>query len=388
MLSLFIVSLLFTLANTCTVDSNITVTGDVNSVLCNTSLCSLQDQLDCIKTPINQLYVSKGANCTVPDGIHFNTISAAMVRAAELVPTGNAMVTIFIDPGTYTEDVTVVSNTVMQGVYQSTFICGTVSWLASTGVNTIYTPDIEVVFMNDLILASSQFFDQPCGTLIMSTVAKPNLGVDTTVGLSYVVVSQETNVTMRSFPDLLQTEMCTFMNPFTLVNVGTTLLQYTVFQNAFFLAQTQAVVIHCYFDDLFISDTTFMVLYSVTVIFNTNFTNAFSMARESSFVNVDVKSGTQLSILGCAYTTLTADGTSNVDRDLSTYVIAADLGSNLYVFPIPYINAPSFVAFTQTSGTFSYPPIVNGITNTVLTFESAAITGTNYTIAIQNHLLA
>jgi hypothetical protein len=71
---ILIITFLFGFTQSCFITGNITATGDVDSIMCNASLCSFQNQVDCNKHSIDILFVGQAYNCTIPDGIHFNTI--------------------------------------------------------------------------------------------------------------------------------------------------------------------------------------------------------------------------------------------------------------------------------------------------------------------------
>jgi hypothetical protein len=379
---IFIIAFLFLgFSQSSVVVTDITATGDIDSQLCNASLCSLKNEFNCMKGSIDTLYVDQGYNCT--DGIHFNTISAAMVKAATLVPTADNLVTILINPGTYTENVQVVSNTVMQGIYQSTFICGDVTWFASVGVNVMYSTQDEYIFMNNLILASDQNYDVVCGSLIISTVDKTDMSSYTEAILVLVFVLDITSVTMRN-SDELEFQSCEFFDTVSLYNVGVTLFTDTSFDNVYFLAGTIGVVQNCYFNSIYVQDSPFTELYFAIVLENATFINSIITASQSIFNDVIATSSTQASILGCTYKQLFGDNTTQVDRDLSTFTMTpTSRGENTFTFPIAYINAPSYIGFTQKNS-FTYQPAILNISNTDFVYTITG--GGTYIVTVQNYL--
>jgi hypothetical protein len=379
---IFIIAFLFLgFSQSSVVVTDITATGDIDSQLCNASLCSLKNEFNCMKGSIDTLYVDQGYNCT--DGIHFNTISAAMVKAATLVPTADNLVTILINPGTYTENVQVVSNTVMQGIYQSTFICGDVTWFASVGVNVMYSTQDEYIFMNNLILASDQNYDVVCGSLIISTVDKTDMSSYTEAILVLVFVLDITSVTMRN-SDELEFQSCEFFDTVSLYNVGVTLFTDTSFDNVYFLAGTIGVVQNCYFNSIYVQDSPFTELYFAIVLENATFINSIITAGQSIFSNVVVTSSSQASILDCTFTKLIADNTSQVDRDKAIFtVIPPNRGENSFIFPIAYINAPSYIGISQRTGGSTEFEIVS-ISNT--DFVYTVTFGGSYVINVQNYV--
>ena len=378
---IFIITFLFGFSQSCTVTGDIVVTGDVDSLSCNASICSLKNQVNCNKHSIDILFVGQAYNCT--DGIHFNTISAAMIRAAVLAPTSDNLLTIFIDPGVYTEDVQVVSNTVMQGTYQSTFICGTVTWLASTGVNAMYSTQYEYIFMNDINLAADQNNDISCGSLFISTVDKSDMLVYTTVFLSFVVVTENTNITMRS-ADTLQFDLCLFDNDVYLYSIGSAYILDSMFQFIYVLSDSLFTTQNCYFIMITIQNSPLSQLYSTFVVDDTNFVSSTVIASQSIFNDVIATSSTQASILGCTYKQLFGDNTTQVDRDLSTFtMVPTSRGENTFTFPIAYINAPSYIGFTQKSS-FTYQPAILTISNTDFVYTITG--GGTYIVTDQNYL--
>jgi hypothetical protein len=380
---IFIIAFLFfEFSQSSIVDIDITV---VDSQSCNVS--SLYNQFNCDKGFIYTLYVNKGSNCTISDGIHFNTISDAMIRAAELVPTSDNLVTIFIAPGTYTENVTIVSNTVIQGTYQSTFICGDVSWTASEGINSNYNSSNEYIFMNDLILASDQNYNIPCGSLTIVTTDKTDGSALTNVALTFVIVSQITNITVR-LSDVLQIQMCQFLDTIYLYNgyiidfLDCSFNIMNVFSNSVVFTQ------NCNFNSLFIQDSLYVQLDSASVQGTTTCINTHVVASQSKFNYLYSTSGSIVSILGCNYIQLFGDVISQIDRDFSYFSIAPTPGANNFTFPIAFIHAPSYIGFAQTSGIMQSIPIITFISNTdfVYQFDSIDRERVTYIVTVQNYL--
>ncbi len=78
--------------------------------------------------------------------IYFTTISAALVQAAALVPTAASPIGIMIFAGTYTENLTLVSNVSLCSAAGTSgvFLVGNITWTPGAGVNAPQTNATEV----------------------------------------------------------------------------------------------------------------------------------------------------------------------------------------------------------------------------------------------------
>lgn len=109
--------------------------------------------------PQNTLFVSPVWPAGSDPLVFFTTVAAALVQAAALGPTSTNSVQILIFPGTYLDDLVMVSNVCLTGTGNTICsIAGTITWTAGVGVNAPQAGDFEnVTFVNLSVLGESVF---------------------------------------------------------------------------------------------------------------------------------------------------------------------------------------------------------------------------------------
>lgn len=112
-------------------------------------------------SPSRALYVSKAWPTGSNPLIYFTTISAALAQAATMNPLSSNKVLIAVFPGTYTENLVLVSNvslcaaTPSQGDVTTN---GTITWTPGAGVNAPQTTTLEQVNFNSISQTSGNTF--------------------------------------------------------------------------------------------------------------------------------------------------------------------------------------------------------------------------------------
>ena len=105
--------------------------------------------------PARTLFVAQSWPPGVDPTIYFTTISAALVQAATMTPTQANQVAILIFPGTYVENLTLVSNVSLIGTaFQNITIIGNITWTPGAGVNAPQTALPEAVSIENLVVGA------------------------------------------------------------------------------------------------------------------------------------------------------------------------------------------------------------------------------------------
>jgi hypothetical protein len=159
----------------------------------------------------------------------------------------------------------------------------------------------------------------------------------------------------------------------------------SIFEFIYVLSDSLFTTQNCYFDMITIQNSPLSQLYSTFVLEDTVFVASTVVAGQSIFNALSATSSSVVSILSCNCVQLSADSTTTVDRDLSTFTITPAAGVVTFTFPIAFIHAPSYIGFTQISGTFSFPPFVTSISNTNFVYHNN-VSGNGYTVYVQNYL--
>lgn len=103
--------------------------------------------------PARTLYVATSWSGTTDPLINFTTIPAAETQAAGMTPTVTNPVSIIVYPGTYSANVTLMSNVNLTGTATpSVVISGTVGYSPGVGVNAVFATDSEIVAIRDMTL--------------------------------------------------------------------------------------------------------------------------------------------------------------------------------------------------------------------------------------------
>lgn len=97
-------------------------------------------------TPGQALFVSLAWPVGANPLVYFTTIQAALNHAATLTPSATAPIALLIFPGTYTENLTLVSNVNLFGFgRRATQLNGTVTWTPGAGINAPQTAEHEEI---------------------------------------------------------------------------------------------------------------------------------------------------------------------------------------------------------------------------------------------------
>jgi hypothetical protein len=377
LLLIFVSFLLFEISSGCEIIGNITATEDITS-----SLCGLQSTANCNQIGPNILYVGKGYNCTVADGIHFHTVSAAMVRASALTPNATSLITIIVQPGIYAENVVVASNVILSGNLEGTYICGAVSWNASVGINAGYIGTSELVYI-EFITIGAVGQSIACGSLTINTLATTVPGAE--MSLTFVIVQNavDANLLTVTFFDF---NNCNFGSLY--IAGGQTLGEYSSMGGTFITGIDAADLRYSVIAFLTATgNTNTLELRFVDVLGLSNFTSSTVIAVKSLLNTIQGYVGSILYLSSTSYTSLVADSTTTVDRDVmyQSSTSTGAPGTNTVTFAIPYINAPSLIVASQTTGgsctTVAAPIIVAALSTTGFTYQSA-VANNCYTIGV------
>jgi hypothetical protein len=303
-----------------------------------------------------------------------------MSRASSLTPNSTNPITIFVTAGYYPETITAASNVIVTGVLNSTYLCGPVSWSASSGINSGYASANEIFMMNYINLQSDPLSLSSCGTFTANTASKSNPAWSAILTLSSVDVSISTIITMSyTSPHVFYIQNCNLKSAVAFnaangyiqeSNLGAVTIPSSGIYNFYYTRMTSV-------NSTGVSALNLVSSYIPTTSFFTSTTvNCF----ESFVGTVTGQVNSILYLTSCTYLALAGDSTTTADRDLTFQSSTSASGTNTVTFPIKYIHAPSFISFSQTSGTSTFLQ-ANSLTTSGFTY-STSVVGNTYTIAV------
>ena len=305
--------------------------------------------------------------------MYFTTISAALTQAATMTPTSANPIVIVVGPGTYTEDLTLVSNVhVSCGIEQSVLLVGNITWTPGSGVNAAQINTAQTVALTHLQYAANsltytstgtgncQLYQINCVSGGMACTGRgtiPN-GIDNSFnynclfakGTSTYTWTNMTGASSATASQSVGVEIvgCRFVG---LTFAGNTIARISgsdqLFKSGSAIVLTDTAAVYCF--GLGINN-------NVTVASGCSFTAPGCVFAATNAV-LTVASGGTADVRGSNYNVLTnLAGAGTINRTTWNGTTGStSIGANTITISPPFPDANYNVSFSQVSGTPTIP---------------------------------
>lgn len=313
--------------------------------------------------PANTLFVAKSWSGNPNPNVYFTTISGALTQAATMSPSTSSIINIIIYSGTYTENLTLVSNANLSSPNHGVVVSGNVTWTPGIGVNAPQSATAETLTVSDVIIT---------GTLLVDSTSKPS-GHSATLTTYKSEVRGTTTINWRaisaSVDDTLFTYDGTIFDGLITISQGTALMYSTIMNNGLTVDNVASVSTQsCDINTANVNIITGSTLTAVGTDISTNvivatgsqYTGDNSIIRSGLLVSTGASANARNATFSNLGTP--GDGLSGgtVDRSIWTFGTATtSTGTNTVNIYPPFTNTAYNVGLTQTSGTAVIPIVTS-----------------------------
>lgn len=338
---------------------------------CPTNNDSSSD-IDTIFRANGTIFVSKvwpvtWAGHTVPN--YFTTVKEALDEAFAMGVSNSNRVEIIVFPGTYTEDLTMLSYVSLRGSNDAAVIVGAMKWTPGVGVNANFSAGIQTLSLSGLSLGSFSMDMTGAAGSVHGQVTATDCTFSSNVG---PLIMGNTGSNFMIFRD------CTVEGTVN-ASVSSLVYMYTSTMVGNVAASAGALLAYgtTFEGNLNIALSDIVTLTGCLVAGTTSLTNGGLLsARGCDFQGAVDTDGTSASdIRMCEWTSITGAGT--VDRSVTKLTATpSGNGANTLTISPPLPDASYGAIFTQTAPTTNRQiPVVTSQTGSSLVYNVADITG-------------